>query len=75
MAHWSWNEEEARKCNRAKIRARQRVKEIFGAALVAASLGTISARTVLEIADTSESDKRVSSATSAGLADLEELGL
>ena len=58
MSHWSWNEEEAKRVNSAKARARGRVKEIFGACLAASVIG-IGPRSVLEIADSGENDKRV----------------
>jgi hypothetical protein len=56
--HWNWNEEEAAKVSRQQANARRRVKEIFGAVLASTVLG-IGPRSVLEIADTGENDKRV----------------
>jgi hypothetical protein len=64
MSHWSWNEEEAKKCSAARKRAQGRVKEIFGAVLASAAIG-IGPRSVLEIADSGENDKRVPNSRAA----------
>jgi hypothetical protein len=78
MPHWSYNEAEAKRVSRHQANAQRRVKEIFGACLASVALG-IGPRSVLEIADTGENDKRVGSVSAASreaakVADLLGLG-
>lgn len=77
MPHWSYNEAEAKRVSRHQANAQRRVKEIFGACLASVALG-IGPRSVLEIADTGENDKRVpvsrAAMEAAKVADLLGLG-
>lgn len=76
MAHWSFDEAEAKKVNGAKQRAQRRVKEIFGATLAATVL-QVHPLNVLEMADSAGEtrERGMSSREKAELAALSDLGL